>query len=133
MFPPCCCLGGVRRPSLIMSRNFLSKNDELRRGDYLLSNNGEWKAVFQDDGNFVIYGWSPKWASDTANSDAVRLCMQADCNLVMYNIDSQPRWHTKTNKGNCNMCRLYLTNDGKLVLNRECEQIWSSNDSKGMK
>lgn len=31
----------------IMSRNFLSKNDELRKGDYLVSNNGEWKAVFQ--------------------------------------------------------------------------------------
>ncbi len=30
-----------------MSKNYLSRNDELRRGDYLLSNNGQWKAVFQ--------------------------------------------------------------------------------------
>ncbi len=36
----------------------------------------------QEDGNFVIYGWKPMWNSDTAGTDAVRLCMQADCNLV---------------------------------------------------
>ncbi|XP_051267384.1 uncharacterized protein LOC127369753 isoform X1 [Dicentrarchus labrax] len=116
-----------------MSRNFLSKNDELRRGDYLLSNNKEWKAIFQDDGNFIIYGWKPMWASDTSGSDTVRLCMQEDCNLVMYNKDSQPRWHTNSSKSSCNMCRVQLTDDGKLVVNRECEEIWNSSNSKGMK
>lgn len=30
-----------------MSRNYMSKFDELRKGDYLWSNNHEWKAVFQ--------------------------------------------------------------------------------------
>ncbi|GLD69138.1 mannose-specific lectin-like protein [Lates japonicus] len=85
----------VEHSSLIMSRNFLSKNDELRRGDYLISNNREFKAIFQDDGNFVIYGWQPLWASDTSGSDASRLCMQADCNLVMYNNKDEPReWKT---------------------------------------
>lgn len=42
---------GTTRPLFFrcrtMSRNYLSKNDELRRGDYLLSNNREWKAIFQ--------------------------------------------------------------------------------------
>ncbi|XP_041817600.1 mannose-specific lectin-like [Chelmon rostratus] len=116
-----------------MSRNFLSKNDELRKGDFLLSNNGQWKAVFQEDGNFVIYGWKPVWTSDTAGSDAARLCMQADCNLVMYNKSDEPRWHTNSAKSNCNMCRLYLTDDGKLLVDRECDEIWSSSSSKGMK
>ncbi|KAI3354859.1 hypothetical protein L3Q82_004659 [Scortum barcoo] len=126
-------LTGVGRSSLIMSRNFLSKNDELRRGDFLISNNGEFKAIFQDDGNFVIYGWKPLWASDTHGTDAVRLCMQADCNLVMYNKNSEPRWHTNTSKPSCNMCRLHLTDDGKLVVHRECDAIWSSAESRGMK
>lgn len=31
----------------IMSRNYMSKNDELRKGDYLLSNNQKYKAIFQ--------------------------------------------------------------------------------------
>nr|BAE79274.1 lily-type lectin [Platycephalus indicus] len=116
-----------------MSKNFLSKNDELRRGDYLLSNNGQWKAIFQDDGNFVIYGWSPVWDSKTHGSDVFRLCMQADCNLVMYNKTGSPKWHTNSSKGDCNMCRLELTNDGKLVLYKESDQIWSSDDNNGMK
>ncbi|XP_028425491.1 mannose-specific lectin [Perca flavescens] len=117
-----------------MSRNFLSKNDELRKGDFLISNNGEYKAVFQDDGNFVIYGWKPVWASDTSGSDVFRLCMQADCNLVMYNKANGPKWQTNSHKsGDCNMCRLHLTNDGKLVVYKEGDEIWSSANSRGMK
>ncbi|XP_040922103.1 lectin-like [Toxotes jaculatrix] len=116
-----------------MSRNFISKNDELRKGDYLLSNNREWKAIFQNDGNFVIYGWKPVWASDTDGSDAFRLCMQADCNLVMYNQDGQARWHTNSAKPTPNMCRLELTDDGKLLLYRESTPIWKSDNSRGMK
>ncbi|TKS87600.1 Comitin 24 kDa actin-binding protein CABP1-related protein p24 [Collichthys lucidus] len=116
-----------------MSKNFLSRHDELHRGDYLMSNNGQWKAVFQDDANFVIYGWKPVWASDTPGSDAVRLCMQDDCNLVMYNQCDQPGWSTGTNGPNCNMCHLRLTDDGNLVLYREGKKIWSSADSNGIK
>uniref|UniRef100_A0A8C9Y3F9 Mannose-specific lectin-like n=1 Tax=Sander lucioperca TaxID=283035 RepID=A0A8C9Y3F9_SANLU len=117
-----------------MSRNFLSKNDELRKGDFLISNNKEYKAVFQDDGNFVIYGWKPVWASDTCGSDVFRLCMQADCNLVMYNKADSPKWQTNSHKpGNCNMCRLHLTDDGKLVVYKESDEIWSSANSRGMK
>nr|XP_046227503.1 mannose-specific lectin-like [Scatophagus argus] len=117
-----------------MSRNFLSKNDELRRGDSLRSNNGEWEAIFQDDCNFVIYtNGTPVWASDTYGFDGFRLCMQGDCNLVMYNQNDEPRWNTSTYRLESNMCRLQLTNDGKLELYREAEKIWSSDDSKGNK
>uniref|UniRef100_A0A3Q3WKG1 Bulb-type lectin domain-containing protein n=1 Tax=Mola mola TaxID=94237 RepID=A0A3Q3WKG1_MOLML len=114
-----------------MSKNFLSKNDELHRGDYLLSNNGEWKAVFQNDSNFVIYGWKPVWASDTYGTDAYRLCMQGDCNLVMYNKNNEPKWNTNTCKRGSNTYLLTLTDDGKLVLDMEGEEIWNSSNSKG--
>ncbi|XP_054479212.1 B-type lectin plumieribetin-like [Anoplopoma fimbria] len=116
-----------------MSRNYLSKNDELRNGDFLISNNREYKAIFQDDGDFVIYGWKPVWTSDTHGSDAIRLCMQADCNLVMYNKADKPAWHTNSAKPEANMCRLHLTDDGKLVVTRESEEIWNSAQSKGLK
>ncbi|KAM4606122.1 B-type lectin plumieribetin-like [Polymixia lowei] len=116
-----------------MSRNYLSKNDELRKGDFLISNNREWKAVFEDDGNFVIYGWKPIWSTDTAGSDVYRLCMQADCNLVLFNKSDNPKWHTNSSKGDCNMCRLHLTDAGTLLVQRESVDIWSSAKSKGMK
>ncbi|XP_062415335.1 B-type lectin plumieribetin-like [Pungitius pungitius] len=116
-----------------MSKNYLSKNDELRKGDFLVSNNREWKAVFQEDGNFVLYGWKPVWASDTYGTDGMRVCMQEDCNLVMYNKCDQPKWHTNSSKSTSNMCRLHLTNEGKLVVSREGEEVWNSDQNHGKK
>ncbi|TNN27603.1 Mannose-specific lectin [Liparis tanakae] len=72
-------------------------------------------SCLQEDDNFVLYGWSPVWASDTSGLDGVRVCMQADCNLVMYNQQSEAKWHTNSAKGAGSMCRLHLTNDGKLL------------------
>nr|BAD90686.1 skin mucus lectin [Lophiomus setigerus] len=111
-----------------MSRNYMSKNDELRAGDYLMSNNGEWKAVFQDNGNFVIYGWTPTWASNTCEVGGYRLCLQQDCNLVMYDMGGKAVWHTNSSKSAPNMCRLQLTDKGSLVVYREGESIWKSED-----
>ncbi|XP_074477781.1 B-type lectin plumieribetin-like [Sebastes fasciatus] len=109
-----------------MSKNYLSKDDELRRGDYLMSNNGQWKAIFQDDGNFVLYGWKPVWDTKTNESDSFRLCMQADSNLVMYNEAGTPKWDTKTFTNEKNVCRLQVTDDGQLVLYRGAKGIWKA-------
>ncbi|XP_012994970.1 mannose-specific lectin [Esox lucius] len=118
-----------------MSKNYLSKYDEMRKGDYLMSNNHEWKACFQEDGNFVIYGWKPMWNSDTVGQrDAYRLCMQDDCNFVMYKRDNKMLWQTKCPaSGGFKMCRMWLRNDGTLVIERDGEEVWSSAQSKGFK
>lgn len=73
------------------------------------------------------------WASDTWGLDATRLCMQGDCNLVMYNDEEKPRWHTNTAKGGCNTCVLSLTDEGKLILEKDGKQIWDSDRDHGMK
>ncbi|KAG9273887.1 mannose-specific lectin-like isoform X1 [Astyanax mexicanus] len=118
-----------------MSRNYMSKYDELRKGDYLWSNNKEYKAVFQDDGNFVIFGWRQVWSSDTGGvRDAHRLCMQDDCNLVLYKRDDKALWHTNTHRAEgVRMCHLYLCNDGNLVIERDGEEVWNSAQSRGQK
>ncbi|KAI5611377.1 hypothetical protein C0J50_4900 [Silurus asotus] len=109
-----------------MSRNFLSMNSELRKGDFLISNNGEYKAVFQEDGNFVVYGWKPIWHSNTAgNPNAKRLIMQGDCNCVMYSSECA-LWHTNTHHSNVKMCRLTLRNDGVLVVDNDGKELWRS-------
>ncbi|XP_056868836.1 B-type lectin plumieribetin-like [Takifugu flavidus] len=129
-FPPC---QQVLIWSRTMSKDVLERGSELRRGDYLMAKNAEWKAVFQHDANFVIYGWKPVWASDTYGMDQTRLCMQEDCNLVMYNDEDKPRWHTNTAKGSCNTCVLSLTDEGKLVLEKDGQEIWNSGRDHGMK
>ncbi|KAB5574575.1 hypothetical protein PHYPO_G00210540 [Pangasianodon hypophthalmus] len=112
-----------------MSRNFLSMNEELRKGDFLLSNNREYKAIFQEDGNFVVYGWRPLWASNTCGkTDAHRLIMQGDCNLVMY-MPGRPVWATNTDRKDARMCRLTLGNDGILVVDNDAAVVWKSTKS----
>lgn len=128
-------------------------NDELRHGDYLMSNNQQWKAVFQvlssgsmkqkerptntsltlitccflqEDGNFVIYGWKTVWASDSSGSGATRLVMQHDCNLVMYDKHQVPKWASQTNLQSNTPCHLTLSDKGVLKLYKENQRIWNS-------
>uniref|UniRef100_A0A674B3E1 Bulb-type lectin domain-containing protein n=1 Tax=Salmo trutta TaxID=8032 RepID=A0A674B3E1_SALTR len=101
-----------------MSRNYLCKNDELRKGDFILSNNRDWKAVFQVR---YFYMSIPMWSSDTAGPNRHRLCM------------TPPVWHTNTSKLSCKTCRIHLKDDGTLVLEKNRVDIWSSNESSDMK
>lgn len=70
--------------------SYLNAGATLKGGDYLLSPNGQYSAVMQDDGNFVLY-WGrwpdrllgPMWASDTGGKTGVTATMQTDGNLVL--------------------------------------------------
>ncbi|XP_071761011.2 B-type lectin plumieribetin-like [Centroberyx gerrardi] len=117
-----------------MSKSFISADQELRKGDYLLSNDENYKAIFQDDGNFVIYKWSPTWASDTVSPEPFRILLQQDNNLVMYTRGDKPLWSTGTytNSKN-NRMRLTLTDQGHLVLDNNGQTIWTSAKSHGIK
>lgn len=54
------------------------------------------RAVMQDDGNLVIYGYgTPLWASNTAGRPGSFLILQNDGNLVIYQPTS-PVWASGT-------------------------------------
>uniref|UniRef100_A0A4W5NKF9 Bulb-type lectin domain-containing protein n=1 Tax=Hucho hucho TaxID=62062 RepID=A0A4W5NKF9_9TELE len=108
-----------------MSRNYMSKYDVMRKG-----------AVQQqrEDGIFVIYGWKPMWNSDTAGRrDTHRLCMQDNCNFAMYKRAKKAMWHTNTQANGFNVCRVWLRNDGNLVIEKDGEEMWNSAQSRGSK
>uniref|UniRef100_A0A8C6SB40 Bulb-type lectin domain-containing protein n=1 Tax=Neogobius melanostomus TaxID=47308 RepID=A0A8C6SB40_9GOBI len=115
-----------------MSKSFISTNQELRRGDSLVSNNGDCKAVFQDDGNFVLYmlipvsKWIPVWASNTVGPNPYRLILQADTNLVIYDKTYNPVWASGNYdpKGGHQRMRLTLTDDAKLQVEDDAKPIW---------
>ncbi|CAL8306258.1 unnamed protein product [Gadus morhua 'NCC'] len=114
--------------------NFIATNQELRKGDSLMSQDGSHKAIFQDDGNFVIYKWSPSWHSNTANDGGIRVLLQEDNNLVMYTKERKAVWSSVTwNEANSSKMRLTMTNEGHLVLDKDAQAIWSSENSEGQK
>uniref|UniRef100_A0A8C4ZVU2 Bulb-type lectin domain-containing protein n=1 Tax=Gadus morhua TaxID=8049 RepID=A0A8C4ZVU2_GADMO len=110
-----------------MSRNSLSTNQELYKGDFLMSNNQQYKAMFQDDGNFVVYKWSQIWSTNTESGQAFRVVLQEDTNLVIYTKADQALWrtgcHTTTPRPRV---RLTLTDDGHLITYDNGVQTWSS-------
>ncbi|XP_071767461.1 B-type lectin plumieribetin-like [Centroberyx gerrardi] len=117
-----------------MSQTFISADQELRKGDFLLSNDGNYKAIFQDDGSLVVYKWSPIWTTDTVSAEAFRVLLQQDTNLVMYTKEDRPVWDTGTYTNSVNnRMRLTLTDQGFLVVDNNGQRIWTSENSRGIK
>jgi hypothetical protein len=100
-----------------------SSNLEFRRGT-------EWnpcpnyKFIFQNDGNLVLYSQnSPIWATGT-NSRADLFVVQADGNVVLYG-GGRAVWSTNTH-GNPSAF-LAIQSDGNLVVyDRNGNALWSS-------
>lgn len=101
----------------------LTTDMRLNVNEYLASPNGEFIAVMQRDGNFVVYNKERYlWATGTAGSihEEYYLVVQGDGNIVLYD-DTLPegekaQWNLwgmipSTNKA----VRLELENDGRLV------------------
>lgn len=59
---------------------------EFKSGDYLLSQNGKYRATYQGDGNFVVYrnaDMKPLWSTGTNNKGAILCYFQGDSNFVI--------------------------------------------------
>ncbi len=113
--------------------------------------------IVQNDGNAVLYDNSnrPLWASNTVvpaqptrptqgdrllpgqglmsggslkSADGrYRFIMQADGNLVLYNVYNQPLWASNT-QGHSNIWDVILQTDGNLVVyNSQNHPLWASN------
>lgn len=65
----------------------ISYNTIMKANDCLLSQDERYLAIFQGDGNFVVYRtWDMcgRWASNTENRGANMCVLQGDGNLVIY-------------------------------------------------
>lgn len=83
-------------------------------------NNGNYRACFQDDGNFVVYDISggksvPRWSTATFNNSGAKLSVQSDGNIVIYNTSGRPIWSTGVfNFANSMNTWFYLESDGRM-------------------
>ena len=96
----------------------------------LLSENGFFRAIVQDDGNFVIYkDTDPVWYSATYGQGKApyKLVMQTDGNLVLYDSTQKALWQSGTSGKGTRPYVLTLQNDGNLQLIDSLKTaIWSS-------
>ncbi len=100
----------------------LRSNQFLNRNESIISENGQYHAVMQDDGNFVIYDGprargKPTWATGTDGKGGTQIIMQDDGNLVIYRgarANKQVKWASDTD-GQIGS-RLVMQDDGKLVM-----------------
>lgn len=98
----------------------LSSGSTLLREQQLESANGHYRAIMQDDGNFVVYQNATGrslWASGVgggAGSD-YRLTMQSDGNLVVYDRSGGAKWSAGSFGSDTNYF-LKLDNNGGLTV-----------------
>lgn len=97
----------------------LSSGAELPRGQSIVSRNGLYQLIMQDDGNLVLYRTStgaPLWATGTDGLAIRRAVMQTDGNFVLYDYAGAARWASNTwgNPG----AFLHVQCDGNVVIYR---------------
>lgn len=94
----------------------LNPNQSLNVGDMLISQDGRFTLILQQDGNLVLYwsGGPARWATGTNGRTVSRAIMQSDGNLVLYAPDGTAVWASGTvgHPGSF----LIIQNDGNVVI-----------------
>lgn len=105
----------------------LSNNQALTQGEALVSADGRFTCVLQEDGNVVIVqgGTTALWSTGTSQTNGAWFDMQSDGNLVLYDIQGAVLWQSKT--GNTPGAQLVMQSDGNLVIHTTNNvAIWNS-------
>jgi hypothetical protein len=108
----------------------LTPGQALQVNESLVSPNGRFSLVLQQDGNLVLYEQEagPVWASATDGREVSTATMQEDGNLVLYVPTGEPVWASDTN-GNSG-ASLVLQDDGNLVIyGADGTPVWATDTS----
>jgi len=114
----------------ISPKKALATGETLTVNQTLTSSNGLYRAIMQNDGNFVIYkGSAPVWASNSVRgAGSYFAAMQSDGNFVLYlgtpQAPGAAYWASNTVQG-AGAYQLSLGDDGTLALYRGTA-IWNS-------
>ena len=117
-------------PSVLNSDKLLP-GETLTENQKLISLNGKYSLIMQDDGNAVIYRQVNNsrpaiWATGTnGQGKGCKFICQTDGNLVIYNSSGTPVWSSGTYGKP--ISGLIMQNDGNLVLYNGTSPVWSSN------
>ncbi|KAH9998553.1 bulb-type lectin domain-containing protein [Xylariaceae sp. FL0662B] len=115
-----------------MSHNTLGNGEWLLAGQSLFSEDGSTELKMQKDGKIAVYWGGSCQFQNTAEQryDIKGLHMQEDGNLVMYDNNDKPVWHSDT-AGSIGDSTVVcaVQNDGNVVLYKGTP-IWASQTQK---
>lgn len=99
-----------------MSHASLSPGQQLTVGESLVSADGRFTLILQQDGNLVLYGpqHQPLWDSKTDNRPSHRVTMQTDGDLVIYDGNDSTLWKSGTD--GFSDSELVVQNNGNVVI-----------------
>ncbi len=122
-----------------LGTNILYGGDRLYPNQSIISNNGRYHAVFQTDGNFVIYDGprsdsNPIWASGTQNKGGTLAQFGGDGNLVVFAGGTSPEdvlWQSNPKEGGNHVV---MGNDGDLQTKKSDRTtvIWRTKKGDGL-
>lgn len=95
----------------------LTCGQTLKPGQFILSQNGLFKLIYQTDGNLVLYGWGgvPLWNTETNGLVPGRVDMQSsDGHFVVYDASGKALWCSGVYGPQYINSQLRITDDGLL-------------------
>src|SRR5690606_33089254 len=99
----------------------------LEGDDDVVSQDGQFRLLYQLDGNLVLYATAggARWSSRTPGTSPGDTVMQGDGNLVVYDRDRVPVFHTGTH-GNPG-AQLFIDGAGTLsIVAPDGRELWNS-------
>ncbi|MBV9363340.1 MAG: hypothetical protein JO286_19765 [Solirubrobacterales bacterium] len=107
------------------STNTLATYGTLAPGQDIVSPDGHYELLMQDDGNLVEYlsGGRALWASGTAGDRGAHAVMQANGNLVLYDPTGAAVWSSNSRGTGCPV--LVIQNDGNVVVSSP-PAVWAT-------
>eukprot|EP01022_Parablepharisma_sp_SALTPOND_P016837 TRINITY_DN2565_c0_g1_i1.p1 TRINITY_DN2565_c0_g1~~TRINITY_DN2565_c0_g1_i1.p1 ORF type:complete len:265 (-),score=13.20 TRINITY_DN2565_c0_g1_i1:229-1023(-) len=113
--------------------NTLDEGQHMTDGEYLQSQNGQYRAKMESDGNFVLYHIQTghaMWSSGTAGkgTSPYKLIMQGNGNLALYDSTGQWYWSSRmsANRG-AGGYQMVLEDNGNLVIyDQDSDMMWAT-------
>lgn len=115
--------------------NKLPQNHKLCQNSFIMSQNQQFFARLQEDGNFVVYktaNFNPKnaiWATNAygKGEGPYVLLMKKEGKFVVYDKNNKEVWSSNSNKIGKHPYNLFLFDNGKLgIIDGENNLIWEN-------
>ena len=91
------CAPGPVSQLLLDCKNILFTGSQLNAADKLVSNNGRWELVYQEDGNLVLFDQGEAdWDTQTEGEAPGRVTVENYGELIVYDEEGKQVWSTDT-------------------------------------